>query len=214
MKTLYLDLCAGISGDMFLGLLVDLGVDPRTLGTGIGRLGVDGWQLSADETRKGAIGGTRVAVQTSETDVERHLDERRPGRQAAVERLVKFPLQEAGLAKSDVRALAQELGLPVWNRPPSPCLITRVPYGTPVDAALLGRIEKAEEELRAMGFAVVRVRHHGPVARVELPADELGALLGRREEIVRLLRGLGWTWAALDLSGYEWGSMDRGIPKE
>jgi uncharacterized protein len=133
----------------------------------------------------------------------------RPGARAAAERGVLTPLADAGLGKDDVRAYGLRHGLSTARKPASACLASRVPYGTPIDAALLGRIERAEEALRGLGFDQLRVRHHGELARIEVPPDELGRVLERREDVLRALRPLGWVWVSLDLAGYRSGSMNE-----
>jgi len=135
----------------------------------------------------------------------------RPGRRALAELGVRSPLCEAGLAKSDIRALSRRLGLPTADRPARACLASRFPYGTPIAAGDLRRVGAAEEGLRRLGFDQARVRHHGPVARVEVPAGRIRALLdpGVRGRVVRGLRKLGWTYVTLDLSGYRTGSLNE-----
>ncbi|MGP4111494.1 ATP-dependent sacrificial sulfur transferase LarE [Streptomyces sp. 4N509B] len=97
----------------------------------------------------------------------------RPGARAAVELGVRSPLAEAGIDKATVRALARALGLPVWDKPSAPCLASRIPVNTPVTIEGLGRVERAEADLRGLGLRVLRVRHHGATARVELGPEEL-----------------------------------------
>src|SRR5256886_5796484 len=101
----------------------------------------------------------------------------RPGHGSAVRRGVQFPLLEAGMAKSEIRAAARALGLPNWNKPSFACLSSRIPHGTPVTVAALRPIEAAEASLKAMGFRQVRVRHHGDVARIEVDAAEIPRLI-------------------------------------
>jgi uncharacterized protein len=137
----------------------------------------------------------------------------RPGRRAARAFGVISPLDDAGLAKQDIRLLAREAGLPVWDEPASACLSSRIPYQSEVTDEKLRAVEAAEEAVRALGFRVVRVRHHGELARIEVGRDELaravepeiaGALDGA-------LRALGFTSVALDLRGYRLGSLNDGI---
>lgn len=132
----------------------------------------------------------------------------RPGSRAAAERGVRSPLQEVGLTKAEIRALAREHGLPNWDKPSAACLSSRIPYGTPITPAVLAQIEQAEQFLHAQGFRQVRVRHHGPVARLELNPADLAAALALREEIVAALRGAGYTYVALDLAGFRSGSLN------
>jgi len=133
----------------------------------------------------------------------------RPGLRAVAELGVRSPLAEAGLTKAAVRALSEEMGLTTWNKPSSPCLATRIPYGAPITAAKLRRIEEAEDAVRQCGVREFRVRDHGPIARLEVVGDELAALLDedRRDTIASALRGLGFTYVCIDLEGYRTRSM-------
>lgn len=135
----------------------------------------------------------------------------RPGLEAKRELGVRSPLAEAGLGKKDVLRISKRLGLASHARAPSPCLATRVPYGDELTPRLLHRIERAEETLAAMGFANARVRAHGTIARIEVPREEVAELArgGRRDELVRLLKGMGFTYVTVDLEGYRAGSMDE-----
>src|SRR5213080_4073710 len=101
----------------------------------------------------------------------------RPGHGSAVRRGVRFPLLEAGMTKSEIRASARALGLPNWNKPSFACLSSRIPHGTPVTVAALRQIEIAEDALKALGFKQVRVRHHGEVARIEVDQQEIARLM-------------------------------------
>jgi pyridinium-3,5-biscarboxylic acid mononucleotide sulfurtransferase len=112
------------------------------------------------------------------------LGDYRPGMAAAREHGVRSPLLEVGITKAEVRELALALGLPVWDKPAMACLSSRVPHGTPITPELLRQIESAEDALVALGFRQFRVRHHGDIARLELPADDLPAALAQREAIV------------------------------
>jgi len=136
------------------------------------------------------------------------LGDHRPGLRAGEEQGVRRPLVDAGLGKGDVRAVARELGLPNSDKPAAPCLASRVPHGTPVDAESLARIERAEAGVRALGFDVFRVRHHGDVARIELPLDVLPRALERRAELLAAVKRAGYTWGALDLAGFRSGSLN------
>lgn len=137
----------------------------------------------------------------------------RPGRRAVQETGTRSPLFESGLTKADIRALAQALGLSIWNLPSSPCLATRIPYGEPITASALSRVAAAEALLRDMGAKVVRVRAHGDLARVEVGEDDLAQVLAAREAVVEHLRGLGFRYVTLDLAGYRQGSMNEGLPR-
>jgi uncharacterized protein len=138
------------------------------------------------------------------------LADHRPGGRAAAERGVLAPLARAGLTKDDVRRYSRDHALPTAAKPSWACLASRVPYGTEVDAALLGRIERAEDALRRLGYRQFRVRHHGDVARVELPAEDLARAVGRdRAAIDAGIREAGYTYVALDLRGFRSGSMNE-----
>jgi len=136
------------------------------------------------------------------------LDDYRSGQLAAAERGVGSPLAELGLGKPEVRELARRLGLPVWDKPAMACLASRVPPDSPITLPLLHQIEAAEDVLERLGFRQFRVRHHGDVARVELPVDDLPQALLRREAIVAGLQAAGYRFVTLDLAGYLRGSLN------
>lgn len=136
------------------------------------------------------------------------LDDHRPGQKAAAERGARFPLVDAGFTKADVRSLSRELGLVTWDKPAAPCLASRLPYGTPVTLGRLRSVEAAEVALRGLGFAELRVRHHGELARVELPLDRLAEALERRSEVVAVVRAAGYRWVSIDLDGLRSGSLN------
>ena len=133
----------------------------------------------------------------------------RPGRAAAMKHGVLSPLEKFGFTKKDVREAAKELGLSNWDKPAAACLASRVPYGTQVTSSLLARIEAAEAYVKSLGFPELRVRHHGDVARIELPADRLEDAVSRREELCGGVRALGWAYVTLDLDGLRQGSMNE-----
>jgi pyridinium-3,5-biscarboxylic acid mononucleotide sulfurtransferase len=133
----------------------------------------------------------------------------RPGHGSAVRRGVRFPLLEAGMGKSDIRAAARNLGLPNWNKPSFACLSSRIPHGTQVTVAALRQIEAAERALKDIGFRQVRVRHHGDVARIEVEAAEIARLVDERDRVVELLRATGYKFVSVDLEGYSTGSLNR-----
>jgi uncharacterized protein len=135
----------------------------------------------------------------------------RPGHQAAREHATASPLAEAGLGKAEVRAVAKELGLEVWDKPAAACLSSRIPYGTPVTTEALARIDAAEVVLAGLGFRGARVRHHDRLARVEVPADQLEWAFKNREAIVAGLKGAGYLWVTLDLEGYRMGSLNAAL---
>jgi uncharacterized protein len=133
----------------------------------------------------------------------------RPGMRAARELGIRSPLQEAGFTKPDVRAASRSLGLPNWNEPSNACLASRVPYGTPITRERLRQIEEAEHLLQELGFAQLRVRAHGDIARIEVQAESLADVLERRLPILDQLRKLGFSYVTLDLEGYRTGSMNE-----
>ena len=148
-----------------------------------------------------------IAVGTIVDDLSDH----RPGQRAAAERGVRTPLADAGFTKADVRAAAHRLGLAVWDKPAAACLASRVPYGTPVTLGTLDRVGRAEAAVRALGFADLRVRHYGDLARLEVPLADLPRLLERREEVVGALRSAGYLYATVDLEGLRSGNLNAAL---
>ncbi|HLA46185.1 MAG TPA: ATP-dependent sacrificial sulfur transferase LarE [Thermoplasmata archaeon] len=130
------------------------------------------------------------------------LGDYRPGIQAMNEAGVWHPLLEFGLAKPDVRALARDLGLSFYDKPSNACLSSRIPHGTPITVELLRTVEAAEDYLRDRGFRQVRVRHHGPTARIEVLPEEIPRLRAIHGEIAGALRSLGFREAVIDPAGY------------
>jgi len=141
------------------------------------------------------------------------LSDFRPGHRAAAEAGVRAPLAEAGLTKEDVRALSRELGLPTADLPSSPCLSSRLPYGTPVTLEALRRVERAEAAVRALGFRELRVRHLGETARVEIAREELGRLADAavRAAVERAVRSAGYAQATVDPEGYRRGRLNEAL---
>src|SRR5213593_1194043 len=141
------------------------------------------------------------------------LADHRPGLQAAAEHGVRHLLVEAGFSKADIRAASRALGLPTWDRPASPCLSSRFPYGTRITLERLERVEAAERFLRARGFRELRVRFHDQVARLEVPVAEMPRLLepATREAVVQELKRLGFAYVALDLQGFRSGSLNESL---
>ena len=137
------------------------------------------------------------------------LGDHRPGLSAAAEHDVRHPLVEAGLTKADVRAASRALGLPTWDRPASPCLSSRFPYGTRITVERLQQVAAAERWLREHGMRELRVRFHEALARVEVPPADMPAVLALRSELVEAFRRLGFTWVALDLQGFRSGSLNE-----
>lgn len=134
----------------------------------------------------------------------------RPGATAANEYGARAPLQEVDLWKAEIRVLSKKLGLPTWDKPSLACLSSRIPYGTPVSAELLRRLDRCEEFLHDLGFRQVRVRHHDAIARIEVERQEFARILepGISEQIVTRFQELGYTYVSLDLAGYRSGSMN------
>src|SRR5690348_7275818 len=133
----------------------------------------------------------------------------RPGHGSAVRRGVRFPLLEAGLGKAEIRGAARALGLPNWNKPSFACLSSRIPHGTAVTVAALRQIERAEAAVKALGFAQVRVRHHGDVARIEVEAGEIARLVDERDRVAAAVRDAGYRFVSVDLEGYSTGHLNR-----
>jgi len=140
----------------------------------------------------------------------------RPGMRATRELGVMSPLKEAGWRKDDIRMASRCLGLPTWNKPSCACLASRFPYGQPITEKGLAQIAQAEASLRDLGFGQVRVRHHGPTARIEILATAIPHLMNEalRRQVVSRLKSLGYTYVTLDLEGYRTGSMNEVIAGE
>jgi uncharacterized protein len=135
----------------------------------------------------------------------------RPGSKAIEETGAISPLARHGLTKAEIRWLAKALGLSVWDKPSSPCLATRIPYGMAITERVLGQIAQAEHYLHQKGFKMVRVRYHNELARVEIDPDQMQTLLEQREDIVDYFKQIGFIYVALDLQGYRLGSMNEGL---
>ena len=146
-----------------------------------------------------------------------NLDDRgdfRPGQQAAAQHHAVAPLVTAQLTKSEIRTLAQQAGLTLWDKPASACLSSRIEYGRPVTRENLSQVEQPEEALHALGFHQVRVRHHGDLARIEISRPELprALTLEALDRITAALRPLGFLYVTLDTQGYRSGSMNDVLP--
>ena len=141
------------------------------------------------------------------------LHDYRPGMQAASEKRVRHPLVEAEMTKADVRELSRAMGLPTWDRPASPCLSSRFPYGTEITPDGLKKVAAGEKLLHSMGFAVARVRYHGEVARLELEQSEIARIFepANRETIEREFKKIGFRFVAIDLKGFRSGSLNEGL---
>lgn len=140
----------------------------------------------------------------------------RPGRQAARELKVRSPLIEAGLTKAEIRQLSERADLPVWDRPASACLSSRIPYGMPVTIEKLSVIERGEAKLRLLGFQQMRVRHHGDVVRIEIAPGELSRALNveMAERIAVAFKQLGFKFITLDLEGYRTGALNESLKND
>lgn len=141
------------------------------------------------------------------------LGDYRPGLTAASEHAIRHPLVEAGLTKAEIRDFSRNLDLPTWDKPSSPCLSSRFPYGTAITRDGLERVAVAERALRELGFVECRVRYHGQVARIEVPAEQLARLVDVtvRTEIVRALRAAGFLYVTVDLQGFRSGSLNEAL---
>ena len=133
----------------------------------------------------------------------------RPGLSAGAKLGVHNPLMDAGLTKREIRELSRQMGLPTWDKPAMACLASRVPYDSPITAARLGRIERAENLLRDLGFRQVRVRDHDTVARIEVPLEDLGRLIAAGEQITREFKAAGYIYVTADLAGLRSGSSNE-----
>jgi len=139
------------------------------------------------------------------------LGDHRPGQRAAAERGAVFPLVDAGFSKADVREWSQRLGLRTWDKPAAPCLASRIPYGTPVTLGALASVGDAEAALRRLGFAELRVRHYGDVARIEVPDERLADVVAQRATVVEAVREAGYRYVTLDLEGLRSGNLNAAL---
>jgi pyridinium-3,5-biscarboxylic acid mononucleotide sulfurtransferase len=152
----------------------------------------------------------KFIVDGSNTD---DLGDHRPGRIAARDHGVRSPLIEVGISKQEVRELSRRAGLPTWDRPASPCLSSRIAYGTPVTIERLSTVDRGEEILRQLGFREFRVRHHDSLVRLEIAPAEMDRAL-RAEvvaELAQRFRDLGFKYVTLDLHGYRTGAMNEAL---
>ncbi len=143
------------------------------------------------------------------------LGDYRPGLRAVEELNVESPLREAGLTKADIRAISKALGLPTWSKPAYACLATRLVYGEEITEEKLRMIEQAEQFLIEHGFLQERVRMHGNLARIEVPAKDIPLLAGEeiREELYKRFKEIGFMYVTLDMRGYQMGSMNETLKK-
>src|SRR6185503_6236360 len=152
--------------------------------------------------------GIRTIVDGSTVD---DLGDYRPGRRAAAQHAVRSPLIEVGLSKSEVRELSRRATLPTWDKPASPCLSSRIAYGTTVTIERLSKVDRGEEILREYGFREFRVRHHDQLVRLEIAAAEMDQILRKEvfQELATRFRELGFKYVTLDLEGFRSGSMNE-----
>lgn len=138
----------------------------------------------------------------------------RPGQQAAKLHHVAAPLLTARLKKNEIRELAREAGLRIWDKPASACLSSRIEYGRPVTREALDVVERGEDAIRALGFRQFRVRHHGEIVRIEIAREELNRALSPEMAIkfTSIFKGLGFKFVTLDLEGFRSGSMNALLP--
>jgi uncharacterized protein len=144
------------------------------------------------------------------------LDDFRPGNRAIKAFGIRSPLAEAGLTKDDIRQLSRQAGLPTADQPASPCLASRVPYGLAITEERLKQIDRAEAFLRSLGFVECRVRHHDPIARIEVRPADITRLVAEpvRSQVVAKLKALGFRFVAVDLQGFRSGSLNESLSQE
>lgn len=152
--------------------------------------------------------GYACVIEGSNADDSR---DHRPGMRAARERGVQSPLLEAGLSKSEIREASREMGLSTWDRPSSPCLSSRIPYGMRITPGALSMIARAEDAIRALGIRELRVRHHGDSARIEVGPEDMPIVLSNGPAIAQTLKEIGYKFVSMDIEGLKSGSMNRVI---
>ncbi|MGD0057461.1 MAG: ATP-dependent sacrificial sulfur transferase LarE [Methanomassiliicoccales archaeon] len=148
-------------------------------------------------------GIAEIADGNNADDLQHH----RPGKKASEEMGVRSPLAEAGLTKNEIRSISREMGLRTADKPQNACLASRIPYDEKITLEKLVMIETAEDRLRSLGLAQLRVRHHGLIARIEVPEEAIEIVAKKRGEIVRALKDVGFIYVTLDLEGFRSGSM-------
>ncbi|MCI8637569.1 MAG: ATP-dependent sacrificial sulfur transferase LarE [Coprococcus sp.] len=163
--------------------------------------------FSKMKEKAGELGAKILLEGTNEDDMHVY----RPGIRALGELGIRSPLAEAGFTKAEVRRLAAEYGLSVAEKPASPCLATRFPYGTRLDYREMEKVAEGEEFLKECGLYNVRLRIHGTIARIEVDEKDFPLLLKYRGEVIRRLKKLGYSYVSMDLEGFRSGSMDGGI---
>lgn len=155
--------------------------------------------------RAGELGLACIADGINITDMGEH----RPGFRASTEEGIVHPFIEAGITKQDIRDIAREMGLTVWQKPSAACLSSRIPYGDGINLQKLRTIENAGAYLAGLGIGQFRVRLHGNLARIEVHKEDTGKILKQQSAVVHHLKGLGIAYVTLDLEGYRSGSMDE-----
>ena len=168
------------------------------------------YRLSRAEADK--LGIQTIVDGTNLDDLKDH----RPGLKAADEWGVRHPLVEAEMTKQDIRRYSRELGLPTWDKPSSPCLSSRFPYGTAIDLERLKKVGACEVFLKQLGFREFRVRYHGELARIEVAQSEIDRLFDKalRDSIVKRFKEVGFNFISLDLQGFRSGSLNEALPKQ
>ena len=151
--------------------------------------------------------GATIALGVNVDDLGDH----RPGQRAAMEAGAVFPLVDAGFRKVDVREASQRLGLRTWDKPAAACLASRLPYGTEVSIAILGRVERAEAALHELGFLQCRVRHYDDTARIEVDIEAMDRLMADRAGVVEAVRACGYRYVTLDLEGFRSGNLNAAL---
>ncbi len=139
------------------------------------------------------------------------LGDHRPGQRAAAEAGAVFPLVDARFTKGMVREASRSMGLRTWDKPAAACLASRIPYGTTVNVSVLGRVERAEAALRALGFDELRVRHYDDTARIEVPPDRFAELAARADEVSAAVAACGYRYVTLDLMGLRSGNLNQAL---
>jgi uncharacterized protein len=161
-----------------------------------------------------AIAATRGIEAIVDGSTIDDINDFRPGRQAAKQHAVRSPLIEVGMSKSEARELSRRVGLPTWDKPASPCLSSRIAYGTAVTIERLSKVDRGEEIMREFGFREFRVRHHDTLVRLEISPAEMDRVLRKEvlDQIAARFRELGFKYVTLDLEGFRSGSMNEVLP--
>ncbi len=148
-----------------------------------------------------------VAIEgTNKTD----LRDYRPGIKALRMLGIHSPFITAGMTKQDIRTLARRYGIATWNKPAAACLASRIPYGTTITVKNLQRVERAEQYLAKLGFTLIRVRDHHPIARLEVSQKDIKRVVNFRKKIAAYLKKLGYRYICVDIEGYRTGSLNPG----